>query len=127
MVKTSISGFIVRGIGEGTFFISMPHYRKEIKKKLGFDAYPGTLNLKIAKKEFDALKNNLTVRIEGFTSKNKIFGAVNCCKAKIKNINGAIIIPELTKHKNTIEFIAQVHIKSTLNLKDSDKVEINLK
>ena len=124
---TMVQGAVVRGLGEGTYFMSMQHYRNEIKKKLGFNAYPGTLNLKLTKEQFNSLKKQLPIKIEGYKSKNKTFGAVNCCKARIKDINGAIIIPESTKHKNIIEFIAPVHIKSTLNLKDYDKVEIHLK
>ncbi len=125
--KNVFVGCIIRGLGEGTYFMSMQHYRDEFKKKLGFNAYPGTLNLKITKKEFESLKNKLNIKIGGFKLKNKIFGAVNCCKAKIKNINGAIIIPELTKHKNIIEFIAPVHMKSGLKLKDGDKVRVEIK
>ena len=44
-----IDGTVVTGLGEGAFFMSMDHYKKEIKNKLGFDAYPGTLNIKISK------------------------------------------------------------------------------
>ena len=121
-----ILGTITRGLGEGTFFMSMQHYKKEIKKKLGFDAYPGTLNLKVLKKHMDLLKNIVPIKISGFRSRNKTFGGANCYRARIKNIKGSIIIPDLTKHKDIIEFIAPVHLKSELKLKDKDKVKIEL-
>ena len=123
---TAIDGIITRGLGEGAFFMSMPHYKNEIKKKLGFYAYAGTLNIKITENEFNSLRNNLPIKIEGYKKDNRIFGGAGCSKAKIKNINGAIIIPDLTKHKNIIEFVAPVHLKSKLNLKDGDKVKIEL-
>ena len=125
--KTILNSAIVRGLGEGTFFMSMNHYQNEIKEKLGFNAYPGTLNLKINRKQADFLKTIIPIKINGFKLGNKTYGGVSCYKAKIKNIDGAIIVPDLTKHKkNVIEFIAPVHLKSELKIKEGDKVTIKL-
>jgi len=121
-----LNGVIARGLGEGAHFMSMLHYKKEIKKKLGFNAYPGTLNLKANKKQIDILKNINPIKIDGFKTANKAYGGVDCYKAKVKNIGGSIIIPHLTKHRNIIEFIAPVHIKSELKLKDGDKIKVEL-
>lgn len=121
-----LNGTIVRGLGEGTYFMAMQHYQREIKRKLGFKSYPGTLNLKVGKKQTELLKNINPIKISGFKSGNKTFGGADCYKAKIENIKGAIIIPHLTKHKDIIEFIAPVHIKSGLKLKDGDKIKIEL-
>ena len=124
--KAVLNGTIVRGLGEGAYFMSMRHYQKEIKKKLGFDAYPGTLNLKVEKNQIDLLKKFNPIKIAGFKKDNKTFGGADCYKAKIKNINGAIIVPHLTKHKDVIEFIAPLHLKSGLKLKDGSKIKIEL-
>ncbi len=124
--EISIKGTIVRGLGEGAYFMSMQHYQKEIKSKLGFKAYPGTLNIKVTKRQTDSLKKLNPIKIEEFKSGNKTFGGINCYMAKIKNINGSIIVPDLTKHKNIIEFIAPVHLKSELKIKDGDKIKVEL-
>ncbi len=123
---TSVSGTVVKGLGEGAVFMSMPHYKHEIKTNLGFNAYPGTLNVKVTKPQFDSLKNHLPIKIKGYKKDGKTFGSANCHKAKIKEINGAIIIPDINKHKDIIEFIAPVHLKSELKLTDGDKVKIEL-
>src|SRR3989338_7530870 len=99
-----IAGTIVKGLGEGAFFMSMPHYKDEIKKKLGFDAYPGTLNVKVTEKEFNEVKKALPIKIEGYKKDNKTFGGAGCIRAKIKNIDGAIIMPDINKHKDILEF-----------------------
>ena len=124
--KAILSGTIVRGLGEGTYFMSMQHYQKEIKKKLGFKAYPGTLNIKIGKKQVDLLKNAEPIEIEGLKKNGKIFGGANCYRAKIKNVKGSIIVPQITRHKNVIEIIAPVHLKSELKLKDGAKIKVEL-
>lgn len=122
-----IDGTVVTGLGEGSYFMSMNHYKKEIKDKLGFDAYPGTLNIKINNKKSDLFKNFNQIRINGFENKGKKFGGVKCFKAKIKNVEGAIIIPEINKHKkDIIEFISPNHVKSKLNLRNGDKITIEL-
>ena len=124
--KTALECIITSGLGEGAFFMSMQHYKDEIRKKLGFDAYPGTLNLKVDEKELRSVNNIKPIRIEGYKSGSKKFGGASCFKAKIKNVNGAIITPDLTKHKGIIEFIAPIHLKSNLKLKDRDKIKVEL-
>ena len=124
--KIILYGTIIRGLGEGAYFMSMQHYQKEIRKKLGFKAYPGTLNLKVSKNQINLLKKIKPIKIEGFKINNKSFGGADCYRAKIKNVDGSIIIPHLTKHKDVIEFIAHVHLKSELKLKERDKIKVEL-
>ena len=124
--KVVLNGTIVRGLGEGAYFMSMQHYQKEIKKKLGFSAYPGTLNLKVGKDQINSLKKIKPIEIDGFKKNKKKFGGADCYNAKIKSINGSIIVPHLTKHNDVIEFIAPVHLKSELKLKDGDKIKVEL-
>lgn len=122
----NIDGVIVMGLGEGAYFMSMHHYQNEIQKKLGFKAYTGTLNIKVSKKQIDSLSDLNRILINGFKQGNKIFGGIDCYKATIKNINGAIIIPHMTKHRDVIEFIAPIHLKSSLKLKDGDKIKVEI-
>ena len=122
-----MEGIITSGVGEGSIFMSMEHYKKEIKEKLGFDAYPGTLNIKTNKEQIESLKKINPIRIDGYEKGNKTFYGANCYKAKINNINGAIIIPDMNKHKEDItEFIAPVNLKSKLKIKDGDRIKIEL-
>lgn len=124
--KMKVHGIIVKGLGEGAFFMSMPHYRNEISRKLGFDAYPGTLNI-MADKEV-SFANFSPIRIEGYSSNEKKFGGATCYKAMLRNTEGAIIIPDINKNpKNILEFIAPIHLKSKLNLKNGDNITISLK
>lgn len=125
--KSFLSGAVARGFGEGAYFMAMPHYQEEIKRKLGFRAYPGTLNLKVGKSRIGILKNIEPIKIAGFKKGSKTFGEAKCYMARIKNISGSIIVPDLTRHKkDVVEFIAPVHIKSELKLKEGDNVKIEI-
>ena len=122
-----ISGVIVKGLGEGSYFMSMEHYKKEIKKKLGYNAYPGTLNIRINNKQSNLFKKLKSTKISGYKKNNKVYGGASCYKATINSIKGSIIVPDINKHKkNIIEFISYVHIKSKLNIKNGDEIKIDL-
>jgi len=126
MVGSVLDGIVVAGLGEGAYFMSMHHYKDEIKKKLGFDAFPGTLNIKTDKENIDSFKKINPIIITGFKKDDKTFGGASCYRAKIENIDGAIIIPEINKHKDIIEFIAPVNLKLELSIKDGDKIKIQI-
>jgi len=122
-----IEGIVIKGLGEGALFMSIDHYKKEIKNKLGFDAYPGTLNLTIKEDQLISLKQFNPIKIAGYKKNGKMFGGISCYKAKINNMHGAIVIPDINKHKKDIlEFIAPVNLKSALKIKDGDKIKIEL-
>ena len=123
----ALEGIVVRGLGEGSYFMSMKHYKKEIKKKLGFEAYPGTLNIKIKKPTVNIIKKIKSIEIKGYTKQGKEFHGAHCFLAKVKDIKGSIIMPHKNKHsKDIIEFIAPVHLKSELKIKNGDKVKIEI-
>ena len=122
-----IKGTIAKGLGEGAYFMSMPHYKNQIKDRLGFAAYPGTLNIKTEKSKIAKIKESKPIRIDGFESKGKILGGASCFDAKIKEIKGSIIMPDINKHEDIIEFIASVHVKTKLNIKDGDKIKVEIK
>ena len=120
-------GIVTSGLGKGAVFMSINYYKERIKEKLGFEAYPGTLNLLIDNEQLNTFKKIDPMRIDGFKKDGKTFGGARCYKIKINNIDGSIIIPDLTEHEeNMVEVIAKVNLKSELQIKDGDKVKIQL-
>jgi len=127
MEELVLEGIVVTGLGKGAIFMSIDHYKKEFKDKLGFDPFPGTLNLTVNNEQTSILKNIEPIRIESFKKDEKTFGGVSCYKIKINNNDGAIIVPDLTEHdEDMIEIISPVNLKSELKIKDGDKVKIQL-
>ena len=92
----TLEGTVFTGLGEGAYYISMEQYRKQFMEKLGFDPYPGTLNLKLTTdydiKTRSELEAYPAVEIEGFKDENRTFGNVKCYPAIIENkVKGAIV------------------------------------
>jgi len=46
-ITIEFKGTIVSGMGEGAYYMSLDGYKKKKKKKLGYEPYPGTLNVKL--------------------------------------------------------------------------------
>ncbi len=94
--SVTLEGTVFTGLGEGAYYISKEHYRKQFTEKLGFDPYPGTLNLKITTdydlKTRTELEAYPAVEIQGFKNEDRTFGLVKCYPATIGNkVKGALI------------------------------------
>ena len=125
-------GEVFSGIGEGAYYVTREGYRKQFIEKLGFDPYPGTLNLKITteydRKARTELEMYPAIDIEGFKDELRTFGPVKCFKAVINNrVNGAILFA-IRSHYNTsiVEIIAPVSLRAQLKLKDGNKVNVEV-
>ena len=126
-MKTGFEGTITSGLGKGAVFLSIGCYKEKIKEKIGFEPYPGTLNLQINKGKSELLNNTVPIKIESFKKDGKTYGGASCFKIKVNNINAAIIVPDLTEHEeNMVEVVAPFNLKSKLKVKDGDKVKIEL-
>ena len=117
-IPSILSGTLFSGLGEGAYYISLSGYKKQFISKLGFEPYPGTLNLKISdvihKQFFDKLSKNDGILIEGFTDKKRTYGNVKCFPCTINsNIQGSIIVIERTHHARfVIELISRLFLRN---------------
>lgn len=117
-------------MGEGRYYVSIEGYRRQFKEKLGFDPYPGTLNLKIPREEMyfrSRLDEEEGIKIEGFKTEERTFGDVKAFKCRVKGVEGAVVIPQRTHYpKNVLELIAPVRLREVLSLKDGDWIEVEV-
>jgi len=84
----TLEGIVFTGLGEGAYYVTRDFYRKQFIEKLGFDPYPGTLNLKLVTdydiKTYSELKAYPAIEIEGFTNESRTFGPVKCYPAIVE-------------------------------------------
>lgn len=135
MEKTSppsvtLEGTVFTGVGEGAYYIAKEHYRKQFQQKLGFDPYPGTLNLKLTSdydiKTRTELETYPAIEVEGFRNEDRTFGLVKCYPVMIDNkVKGALLSAMRTHYDvSVLEIIAPVCLRKHLCLKDGNKVKI---
>jgi riboflavin kinase len=130
--SVTFEGTVFTGLGEGAYYIGKEHYRKQFIEKLGFDPYPGTLNLKLTSdydlKTRTELEAYPAVEVQGFKNEDRTFGLVKCYPAMIGNkVKGAVILA-LRSHydASVVEIIAPVCLRKHLNLKDGNKVKVEV-
>ena len=125
----TLHGNVVSGMGEGGYYICQDGYMSQFESKLGFRPFQGTLNVRVDPEDIgklDMVRSIAGVTIDGFSSEGRSFGNVLAYKAKIRNIDCAIVVPERSHYVDTIEIICQYHLRRTLSLEDGDSVDVKI-
>ncbi|MFA6710543.1 MAG: DUF120 domain-containing protein [Candidatus Methanomethylophilaceae archaeon] len=124
-----IHGTVTAGMGEGGYYICQKQYMDQFEKVLGFRPFEGTLNVTIDKEDIgklDLIRSTAGHLIQGFTNEGRSFGNVIAYKAKIRNIECAVVVPERSHYREVIEIICQYHLRRTLSLTDDSRIDVRV-
>jgi riboflavin kinase len=130
--SVTLEGTVFTGLGEGAYYISKEHYKRQFIEKLGFEPYPGTLNLKLTAdydlKTRTELEAYPATEVLGFKNEDRTFGTVKCYPATIGNKVKGAVISALRSHydRSVLEIIAPVNLRKKMNLKDGQKVKVEI-
>lgn len=126
MKKIELSGKVFSGRGEGEKFLELPWVKRQVKEKLGFIPYHGTLNVRLSEesaKRRKLLEKATSMKVcpaEGYCS-GKIF------KAFVGVLECAIVIPEVAGYpRDVLEIIAPANLREKLQLADGDKITVTV-
>jgi riboflavin kinase len=124
-------GTVVSGLFQGAYYISKEGYREQIQEKLGFDPFPGTLNVQIKDEDIELrhmVEKRPSIRLEGFRESERAFGACNCYPLIINDdVKGYLIVADRTIHEVSIlEIISPIYLRRYLGLADGDHIKIAL-
>ena len=125
-----LSGAVVSGLGEGKYYMSLQPYKEQFSAALGFEPYPGTLNIRLlpssvtVRKKIDALEWS---RIKGFSTDGRTFGDARCIPCRIGTIQCGIVVPGRTHYPDDlIEVIAPVALRRKLGVGDNDSINVEV-
>ena len=105
--------------------MELPWVKRQVLAKLGFEAYPGTLNLRLTKdgekrKQLENVGSLLVLPEIGYYS-GVLF------KAKISSLNCAVVVPLVPNYPyDLLEVIAPVYLRGKLGLKDGDLATVTV-
>ena len=122
-------GTVFSGMYQGGYYITRPGYRDQIVERLGFDPFPGTLNLRIGEAYLEQrrrLDGLLGVRLEGFRESDRAFGGARCYPLLVNGeVEGALIVAERTSYDlSVMEVISPVGLRERFSLEDGDTVRL---
>lgn len=130
--EIELNGTLISGMGEGAYYMSLKGYTKQFSSKIGYVPFPGTLNVKLDKKEdVEALRQiNATegIKIDGFSDGKRTYGWVKCYHCILNDkIDCELILLERTHHDNSVvELISESDIRKNANLKNGSKITIRI-
>jgi len=124
-------GKLFSGLGEGAYYVHQTGYRKQFIKKLAYEPFPGTLNVRLDKRvlsEKVLLETMPFIVIHGFSDGKRSYGPVRCYTVSVNGFTQASIITALRSHygEDILEIIAPVNLREKLRLRDGDTVTVRV-
>ena len=123
-MKIELAGRVFSGQGEGKKYVALSWVKQQIKEKLGFNPYPGTLNLRLDEENVKRrvlLERSAELRLchsEGYCT-GLLF------KASLDGVACGVVIPQVESYpENVLEVVASVNLKQELRLRDGDLVTV---
>lgn len=122
----SLRGKVFSGNGEGKKFVVLPWVERQIREKLGFTPYAGTLNIRLNR---DGLQQK---KMLGKAQRLEVVPENGYCrgfliKAKITGLDCGIIIPQVPAYPpDVLEIVAPHFLRQRLHLSDGSEVAVNV-
>ncbi len=145
--ELALTGRVTSGMGEGRHYISLSGYMEQFRERLGYEPYPGTLNVELTEAGVRArgrLGSLSGVPIDGWEDEDRTFGPATCYAATVERSaadadgdgtdEGAstvesahVIVPDRTHHDETeLELVAPERLRDALGLEDGDEVTVRV-
>lgn len=115
-------GEIKNGLSIGKDFVKKEKYQIQFQNKLGFKAFPGTLNVELIDesiKKIDKIKERKGIKISGFNTNDGKLGTATCFPSLINGYESALVFPEKTNHgKEIVELISPYKLREKIDGKE---------
>jgi len=133
--SVDLRGRVTGGMGEGRHYISLPGYMEQFEERLGYEPFPGTLNVDLTAESVRtraALSAIEAVPIDAWEDEERTFGPASCYPATVEADGGTFeeahaIVPDRTHHDETqLELIAPAKLRDELGLEDDDEIDVRV-
>jgi riboflavin kinase len=124
-----VKGKVASGVGKGSWFIGLDWVKQQIREKLGFEAYKGTLNVKLNDEARRMVQSFTKPRLGiPITPVDSTFASGKVFKIRLDDkVEGALVIPIIPNYpKNQMEILAPINLRETYGLQDGDEVKVEI-
>ena len=127
MTKLEFSGKVESGQDRGRHFMALPWVQEQVQDLLGFEPYPGTLNLRIDETFVQEYHEYLEVRKLDIIkpANNSYYPGVVARATLNETVEGAIVLPLIPEYPmDLVEIISSVFLRDALAIGDGDIVSV---
>ena len=134
-VELVLRGVVTGGMGEGRHYITLPGYAEQFVSRLGYEPFPGTLNVELDAESIrrrGEIAGVEAVPIDPWEDDDRTYGAAACYAVTLVADDGRYgdahaIVPDRTHHDDDqLELIAPDELRAALDLADGDAVEVRV-
>ena len=125
-MTATVRGRVFTRLSEAKRFTELPWVKKLINEKLGFDPYPGTLNLTLPQ---DVHLDDLLDRFKSLEipAQKEHFPGRLYRALIMGRLQGAVVRPEVPGYpENVLEIVAPLCPREQLHLRNGDEVEVEI-
>ena len=131
MIPIQLSGALVGGEGKGALFTQIPWVKEAFAKILGFEPFPGTVNVRVGgdPRSDRALRDIYEAEgVPVLPPEGSNFCPSRCFRARLSSaIPAGLVIPEVDDYsKNTLELLAPLNVREALGISDGDRIEVEI-
>jgi riboflavin kinase len=125
--QLTFKGTVFSGNGGGRKFISLPWVKRQIREKLGFTPYSGTLNIRLTKESVRQKK--LLKKAEKFEiSPVKGYCTGTLIEAHMEELKCGIVLPQVPNYpQDVLEVIAAWNLRERFKIEDGSEVCVTVR
>lgn len=133
--RPDLEGTVTDGMGEGKHYISLDGYQRQFDERLGYEPFPGTLNVAVDDDtpHRDRLQETIDgVRIDEWSDEERTYGAATCYPVTVEGdaeefSPAHILVPDRTHHdEQIVEVIAPVELRAELAIDAGSEVTLRV-
>ena len=121
-------GSVCSGLGEGARFVALDWVGREFRRALGFEPWPGTLNLHMGGAAWARWRCGLTANDGIAIAPPPGFCAARCFVVQLDGrVRAAAVIPDVSDYPpDKLELVAPVALRAALALRDGSPVRVRV-
>jgi len=125
--QITFKGTVFSGNGGGRKFISLPWVKRQVREKLGFTPYLGTLNIRLKKES--VLQKKLLEKAEKFEiSPEKGYCNGLLIEAQMEGMKCGIVLPQVPNYpRDVLEVVAAWNLRERFKIGDGGEVCVTVR
>ena len=131
MSLVRMTGRLIKGRGEGAGFTQIPWVKEAFTRILGFEPYPGTVNLRVdlSSEAKDALR--IIRKSEGILMpppEGSGFCAARCFRGRLgAACSAGLVIPDVEGYyEDVLELVVPVNVREALGVSEGETIEVEI-